>query len=273
MPLRLLDRRHVDDPRALRLAEHLLQRGVLLRLVDGGLHLQEQVGPDELAHPGERVAHPQLVDDVVAHLRRGRGRERHHRRPPQPLRDAAQHHVVGAEVVAPLAHAVRLVYHEQRHLAVQQHLEELAVAKALRRDVQDLAAAALHRLLRRALLPRRLGGVDGPRVHAQLVELVRLVLHQRDEGRHDDGEPRQQQRRQLVDERLAGPRGQHHERVLAGQHGADGLLLSRPELVQREVLFQERKQVRVRVGLRRSGGQLISLAAELGLDLQPQGKL
>jgi hypothetical protein len=186
--------------------------------------------------------------------RRGK---RQHRRPPQPLRDAAQHHVVGAKVVAPLAHAVRLVDDEQRHLAVQQHLEELAVAKALGRHVQDLAPAALHRLFRLPLLPRRLAGVDGPRVHPQLVELVRLVLHQRDERRHHDGQPRQQQRRQLVDERLPRPGRQHDQRVAPRQRGADGLLLSRAELVQREVLFQERKQRRVRVeSRRRSGGQI-----------------
>ena len=42
----------------------------------------------------------------------GRG-EREDRRPAEPLDDGAEREVVGAEVVSPLAHAVRLVHDEE----------------------------------------------------------------------------------------------------------------------------------------------------------------
>ena len=56
-----------------------------------------------------RIAHAELARDVVAHFGgRGRG-ERENRRTSEPLDDRAEREVVGAEVVAPLAHAVRFV--------------------------------------------------------------------------------------------------------------------------------------------------------------------
>jgi hypothetical protein len=174
--------------------------------------------------------------------RRG-GRERHHRRAAQALGDPAQHHVVGAEVVPPLAHAVRLVDHEQRHPPLQEELEEVAVAEALGRHVQDLPLAPGHRRLGLALLARAERRVDGPRVHPQLVQLVGLVLHQRDEGGDDHGEAGKDERGELVEERLAGAGGHHHQRVAAAQHRADHLLLPGAELVEREGGAQDFEEI------------------------------
>ena len=72
------------------------------------------VGPVEAAQEGRgRGAVEQLLDDLVAGFgigRGGEGGERHVERAAQ-LADAQ---VVGAEIVAPLAHAMRLVDGDQR---------------------------------------------------------------------------------------------------------------------------------------------------------------
>ncbi len=50
--------------------------------------------------------------------------------------------VVGAEVVAPFADAVRLVDGEQRRLHTRNHLHESAAPKALGRDIDQVVPAA-----------------------------------------------------------------------------------------------------------------------------------
>ena len=66
------------------------------------------------------------------------------------------------------------------------------------------------------------------------VELVGLVLHQRDQWRHDDRRAGEMQRRQLVAQRLAGAGGHDRERVRAPQHVGDHFLLARPQLADAE---------------------------------------
>ncbi len=234
-PLGLLDGGDVHDPRPVGPAEDALQGGVLFRLVDGGEHLEEQVGAHQVGDELEGVAHAELVRQVLPHLGGGGGGDGQDGRAPQPLGDGAEHHVVGAEVVPPLRHAVRLVHHEERHLPLEQELEEVAVAEALGGDVEDLPLAALDGLLGGGLLALGEAGVDGEGVHAQLLQLVRLVLHQRDQRRHHQGEPGEVERGELVDQRLPGAGGHHRHGVAPVEDGADHLLLSGPELLQPEV--------------------------------------
>ena len=59
----------------------------------------------------------ELLDDVVLHPRRGGGGERDHRRRPEQRQALAEQPVVGAEVVAPLRDAVRLVDRDEHRLA------------------------------------------------------------------------------------------------------------------------------------------------------------
>ena len=65
---------------------------------------------------------------------------------PEPRDDRAEREIVGPEVVAPLAHAVRFVDHEQADGSREQSLEEIAILEPLGREVEDLAAAVGHAL-------------------------------------------------------------------------------------------------------------------------------
>lgn len=75
-------------------------------------HAVLQVGAVEAAEEPLAAGHLELVQDVHAHARVGRGRQRHDAGGREALAQDVQLLVVGPEVVAPLGHAVGLVYHE-----------------------------------------------------------------------------------------------------------------------------------------------------------------
>jgi hypothetical protein len=62
-------------------------------------------------------ANAELPRDVLAHVLRGRGGEREHRRAAEPRDHGAEREIVRAKIVAPLAHAVRFVDDEEAHRA------------------------------------------------------------------------------------------------------------------------------------------------------------
>ena len=159
---------------------------------------------------------------------------------PSRFDDRAEREVVGTEVVAPLADAVRFVDDEQAHRAREQALEEVAVLEALGREVEDLALAVLDLPARLARLARRQMRVHRERVDAVRGELVLLVLHQRDERTDDDREAREHQRGQLIDERLAAARRHDDERVAPGEHGVDRLPLAFLEILMAKALASMR---------------------------------
>ena len=206
-----------------------------------GMHVVRQVRAIEAGDDRLRRIELELRDDVGANVRRrGRG-ERDGRRPAELFTHLGDAQIARAEVVAPLADAVRLVDGEQRDAGVAQPLGGGAEVEPLRRDVQqlDVAAHGARQAIRD--LRRRERAVDERRRQAARVERVDLVLHQRDERRDDDRELGQHQRRHLVAERLAAARRQHDERVAAGEHGLDGRFLPRPERRIAEVLAAARR--------------------------------
>ena len=69
-------------------------------------------------------------------------------------------------------------------------------------------------------------------------ELADLVLHQRDQRRDHDGQAVEQERGQLVAERLAAAGRHHDQRVLTLQDAGDDLGLEREELREAEGLLQ-----------------------------------
>ena len=132
---------------------------------------------------------------------RRRGRRRGEDRPRfQTLRDLAELVVLGAEVVSPLAHAVRLVDDEQADVPLEL-LADAGRPEPLRRDVEHPRLAVERAAERLGVL-----GAGALRVDqlGALAEALDLVLHERDERRDDE---RQRlvvlERRQLVAERLA----------------------------------------------------------------------
>ena len=164
-------------------AQQLLARLVLL---DHGV---ADVRPVEAADEDARVAEGEPLDDVGAGQvvgGRGQGDARH---AGIALVQDRELEVVLAEVVAPLADAVRLVDREQREqAALVQRIELGQQARRrdpLRRGVEQHQAPAHHL----ALDPDRVVGLEG-RVEeggmdAGLLERADLVVHQRDQ-RADD---------------------------------------------------------------------------------------
>ena len=113
--LAAIARGDVDDAGALLLAADVDDRAQLLLFVRDALHFVEEVRAEEAdAHAAEVAAEP--VGDLFGDLgRRGRG-EGQDGRLAERGEDLRHDQVVGAEVVAPEADAVRLVDHEQRDL-------------------------------------------------------------------------------------------------------------------------------------------------------------
>jgi hypothetical protein len=132
---------------------------------------------------------------------------------------------------------MRLVDDEQADVDVADCLEEPRRGEALGRDVQQLDLAGRRPRDRGTVGRRVLLGVDERRPAGDRpFERLDLVLHQRDERRHDQGEVGPEQRRQLVAERLARPRRHHDEQVAPGERGADRLRLPGAERGEAEVL-------------------------------------
>ena len=203
-------------------------------LLDDGV---ADVRPVEAADEDARVAELEALDDVGARQRvggRGEGDPRH---VGEALVQQRQLEVVLAEVVAPLADAVRLVDREHRQqAALVQRLELGEHARrgdALGRGVEEDQAAAHHLALdprRRLAVERRVeeGGVD-----AGFLERRDLVLHQRDQRADDDGDAVAgavaDDRRHLVAQALAAAGRHQDERVAAGADVLDDLFLRAAE--------------------------------------------
>jgi hypothetical protein len=133
---------------------------------------------------------------------------------------------------------MRFVDDEQRHAMRPQRAEELRLREPFGRDEQHRAASRRDALQRGRLFARRNGAVELIDGDAGIGETLGLVLHQGDERRHDQREPVQMQRGQLVAQRLAGACGHQRERIDAGQHAPDDVLLAFAQALDAEDLAQ-----------------------------------
>ena len=81
--------------------------------------------------------------------------------------------------------------------------------------------------------------MHGQRVDAVGGELVLLVLHQRDQRTDDHRQPREHQRGQLVDERLAAARRHDDQRVSSAEYGVDRFPLAFLEILMAEAIGED----------------------------------
>ena len=224
--LAALHRRGVDDAAAVRVRQRLAQPIELLFLA-GGLHdLEAQVRPVDAGVDDVHARPPELLADVLDHVGDRGGGEREHRRIAELLQRIADLQEGGPEVVAPLRDAVRLVHHEQRDAPPLQGGHELRVGQALRRGEDDGIVGHRDALQRCLLLVARLRAVHLLGGHPGPLQLLGLVLHERDERRHHHRRALEVQRRKLIAQRLAGTGGHDGQRVAAFQHARDDLLLA-----------------------------------------------
>ena len=153
------------------------------------------------------------------------GGEGQHGRALEVVDGVGQAQVRRAEVVAPLGNAVCLVDDEQFDVDAQELLAKLRVAQALGRHVRDARFGPGQALHGGGFFPGAQGAVQTQDVDAQMVQLVVLVLHEGDEGRHDEGLAREGQGWQLIAQRLARAGRHDGQGVLAVEDVADGELL------------------------------------------------
>jgi hypothetical protein len=236
-PHRLLLRtaagRRVDDrgpPAGPRRAEGLGQgrahRGVALAPARHLGRAQRELGAREAAHELRGVGgEAQPRQDLVAHDGSRGGRAGEHARLGMARHELAQRQVLGPEVVAPLADAVRLVDGDERAVEVLEQRAEGGLREPLGRRVDERELAARERGLaapRLARLERR--GEVGRR-DAAAPERRDLVLHQRDQRRDDERRAREEARRELVAEALAAARGRDQEEPPLREERLDRLAL------------------------------------------------
>ena len=185
-----------------------------------------------------------MARDILTHLFSCRRRQGEDWRPTEALYDRAKTQVVRAEVVTPLADAVRLVHNEQADRARQETVEEVAVLEALRGEIQNLTFAPLNLLMELARLAGRQVGVHCQRIHADGIQLVELVLHESDERADDERQPGHQDRRKLIDERLSAAGRHDHDGIAATQHSLHRLPLTLLEIAMSEPVGEHTKCLR-----------------------------
>ena len=202
------------------------------------------VRPVEAGDEALRLLQPELAQDVGAGRLVGSCGERDPGHGREPLGQHRKLAVVRAEIVAPLADAMRLVDGEQRERRPLQQVQEARRGETLRRDIDEVEPALAHRPLDARPLAAVERRVEGRRLHPVLDERGHLVLHQRDQRRDDDRHPLPDQRRHLVAERLAGTRRHQHQRVFAPDYRVDGSALVAAERLVAEDPPEDLQRVR-----------------------------
>ncbi len=223
----------VDDRGPVRrVAEAVLEQGQLAALGALAFQLDDveaEVRPVEARADGDRVVQSEAALDLLGDFLGCRCCAGHHRRPTEPLDRLREPQVVGAEVVAPLGQAVRLVDREEIDATRLQGVPEARGAKALRGAVDDSGLAVADRIHRLAgPFLRQAGGEHHRRVPGA-DEPLPLVGHQRDQRADDDRQIAAGDARELVAEALASAGRHHDERVTTGKRSLDGLELTWPE--------------------------------------------
>ena len=139
--------RRIDDPRTWLLGHQIAQLPQAIVAVEDGI---TDVGP---VKPGDNQAiggNTQLRHDIGAGLRVRRGGQRQTRNLRKGIHQGPQQPVIGAEIMAPFRHTMRLVDREQRDRCGAQQFAEMGLAGAFGGDIEEIEPATpkpLDRLL------------------------------------------------------------------------------------------------------------------------------
>ncbi len=204
----------IDNPRAVQLARRAHKLALLVR---DGLRMvcrEMDERPVEVAQLHHGITQAEPSDDFLPHRRRGGRGQSKADRCADRLGLCSEHHVVGAEVVTPLADQVRFIDGEQTGPSAPQRFAGLPIGQLLRREKDERAGIAGGEKSRRARTSRLLRVEDDSR-HAGGAQVGELVILQRDQRRNDDRRPRPHQPRQLVDRRFPAASGQYGQYIAA----------------------------------------------------------
>ena len=124
---------------------------------------------------------------------------------------------------------MRLVDREQRYFGALEKIERVGFQQTFRRHIDETQFAARDLIEDRAVFRRIVRRVQRRRGDAIAAQLRHLIAHQRDQGRHYDGEAVTNERRQLIAQRLAAAGRHHRQHIAAVENGGDDVALPRPE--------------------------------------------
>ena len=207
--------------------------------VFGSAHLQKEVGAVESGQDIIGILQFEQPDDIRADCLRRRRGKRADFRPfgqfPQKRRDLQ---IAGAEILPPLADAVRLIDDDLRDFGVSRKAEKGIRHQPFGRDINDFIGAAPCVIQREHILSGREGAVEIGRAHAVLQQREDLIAHQRNERRNDEGDARQNERGNLIADRFARARGHDGHHVAPAQNRGNRVFLPRTEIVIAENLFE-----------------------------------
>ena len=146
----------------------------------------------------------------------------------------AQLLVFRAEIVSPLADAMRFINRKQGRIDPPQQTEETFRQQAFGRDIEHVQLPGQQRLLHLPLFGNGQRAVEESRLHPQLPQGIHLILHQGNQRRDDDACTVTQQCRNLVTETFAAAGGHQHQGVAAFREGEDDFLLVAAKMVVTE---------------------------------------
>src|SRR5688572_17340847 len=214
--------------------ERLHQQGVLFGVIARGKNVIGQVRPVETRDDCRRIFQRELPADVASDLRCSRGREGDDRRRAKPRSCLSDTEIRRPEVMTPLAYAMRFVDCEEADAHVGETRCDVAEIEALRREIQKLDLTA--RCARETVgnLSRSECAVDEGCRQSSRLESIDLVLHERDQWRHNDCESGQNQGGYLVADRFPASCRENDERVAAREHRLDRHLLTGSEIIVAE---------------------------------------
>ena len=226
--------RAIHDAALARMCNHIVAHPGGLGLVAHLLATKVEVLAIEARHHRRGVLQAEHLLNVRAHtLGRRSGKGCHDRALRQGIDELANLQVGGAEILAPLAHAVGLVNGHERHAnaAVRRSFlrkgQKTRLEQALGRHVHKLIAALARPLEHGVLLGRGKAGVEIAGSRTRREQRTGLVLHKRQQRTHHKGDAGQHERGHLVANGLAGARGHNAQRIATGKDRIDHAVLSR----------------------------------------------
>ncbi len=219
----------VDDPRLPPVAVEGRQQ--LPKAVNPRLHPVDEVGPVETPDEEFGTFKVKLRRDIGAHLRSGGGRVGVNGHGGEGLLQQAELPVLRPEVVAPLADAVGLVHGEERHSHPPEQRQKAGEDDTLRGGVEQAEPSNGDPRLHAGALLGGHGAVEAHRGDSGLDQSIHLVLHQRDQRRHDHRELLLCRGRRLVAEGLPTAGREDHQRVSPGEDRVHGVFLQRQQAV------------------------------------------
>jgi hypothetical protein len=134
---------------------------------------------------------------------------------------------------------VRFIDRKETHVELSDCDPKLFILKTFRSDVEQLDVAGRRLLEDISLNVSRHAAVDDSGGDAQLLQVIGLILHQRNERRYDESQSGKREGRQLEAKGLSTSGWHHRQDIVPLKNEIDDLLLGGPEVIKAESLAKK----------------------------------